>query len=98
MQPLGVDADQLRRAARLAKADLVTQSVGEFPELQGTLGGYLARAQGEPDAVAEAAAKLESGEISVYQGPLKDNKGSEVLAAGATIDPVTGAPAQPARA
>ncbi|HWT11810.1 MAG TPA: glycine--tRNA ligase subunit beta [Allosphingosinicella sp.] len=42
------------RAARLAKADLVTQSVGEFPELQGTLGGYLARAQGQPDAVADA--------------------------------------------
>jgi len=41
-------------AARLAKADLVTQSVGEFPELQGTLGSYLARAQGQPDAVADA--------------------------------------------
>ncbi|HET9426947.1 MAG TPA: glycine--tRNA ligase subunit beta [Allosphingosinicella sp.] len=49
-----VDADQVQRAARLAKADLVSESVGEFPELQGTLGGYLARAQGEPDAVADA--------------------------------------------
>ena len=44
----------VERAARLAKADLVTQSVGEFPELQGTLGGYLARAQGQPDLVADA--------------------------------------------
>lgn len=38
------------------------------------------------DAVAEAAAKLESGELSVYRGPLVDPKGKEVLAAGKTID------------
>jgi glycyl-tRNA synthetase beta chain len=42
------------RAARLAKADLVTQMVGEFPELQGIIGGHLARAQGEDPAVADA--------------------------------------------
>ena len=42
------------RAARLAKADLVTGMVGEFPELQGVIGGYLADAQGEPSAVADA--------------------------------------------
>jgi glycyl-tRNA synthetase beta chain len=47
-------AQQVLAAARLAKADLVTQSVGEFPELQGTLGAYLARAQGQPAAVANA--------------------------------------------
>jgi glycyl-tRNA synthetase beta chain len=47
-------ADQVQAAARLAKADLVTQSVGEFPELQGTLGAYLARAQGTPEAIANA--------------------------------------------
>jgi glycyl-tRNA synthetase beta chain len=47
-------ADQAERAARLAKADLVTGMVGEFPELQGVIGGYLARAQAEPDAVANA--------------------------------------------
>jgi glycyl-tRNA synthetase beta chain len=41
-------------AARLCKADLVTSMVGEFPELQGVIGGHLARAQGEPDAVADA--------------------------------------------
>jgi glycyl-tRNA synthetase beta chain len=44
----------VERAARLAKADLVTGMVGEFPELQGMIGGYLARAQGEPNAVADA--------------------------------------------
>jgi glycyl-tRNA synthetase beta chain len=42
------------RAARLCKADLVTGMVGEFPELQGVIGGYLARAQGEDEAVADA--------------------------------------------
>ena len=47
-------ADQAERAARLAKADLVTGMVGEFPELQGVIGGYLAERQGEPRAVWEA--------------------------------------------
>jgi glycyl-tRNA synthetase beta chain len=43
-----------RRAAELAKVDLVTGMVGEFPELQGLMGGYYAAAQGEDLAVAEA--------------------------------------------
>jgi glycyl-tRNA synthetase beta chain len=41
-------------AARLCKADLVTSMVGEFPELQGIIGGHLARAQGHPPEVADA--------------------------------------------
>ena len=48
------DAKQVDRAARLAKADLVSGMVGEFPELQGVIGGYLAEAQGEPKVVADA--------------------------------------------
>ncbi|NUR11296.1 MAG: glycine--tRNA ligase subunit beta, partial [Bradyrhizobium sp.] len=48
------DPGQVERAARLAKADLVTGMVGEFPELQGVIGGYLAQAQGEPQVVADA--------------------------------------------
>jgi glycyl-tRNA synthetase beta chain len=47
-------ADMAEGAARLAKADLVTGMVGEFPELQGLMGGYYAAAQGEPREVAEA--------------------------------------------
>jgi glycyl-tRNA synthetase beta chain len=43
-----------KRAARLAKADLVTEMVGEFPELQGRMGKYYALAQGEPASVADA--------------------------------------------
>ncbi|WP_425987710.1 glycine--tRNA ligase subunit beta [Brevundimonas sp. TWP2-3-2] len=51
---LGADPDQAERAARLAKADLASGMVGEFPELQGVMGGYYARAFGEPDAIADA--------------------------------------------
>jgi glycyl-tRNA synthetase beta chain len=50
----GATADAAERAARLCKADLVSGMVGEFPELQGLMGGYYARAQGESDAVADA--------------------------------------------
>src|SRR5690606_37716716 len=42
------------QAACLCKADLVTEMVGEFPELQGLMGGYYARAEGLPDEVADA--------------------------------------------
>jgi glycyl-tRNA synthetase beta chain len=44
----------IERAATLAKADLVTGMVGEFPELQGVMGREYARASGEPEAVAQA--------------------------------------------
>ncbi|MBL8734529.1 MAG: glycine--tRNA ligase subunit beta [Planctomycetes bacterium] len=47
-------AAQAARAAQLAKADLLTEMVGEFPELQGIMGGYYARNDGEPAAIAEA--------------------------------------------
>lgn len=51
---LGIDASLAERAARLAKADLLTGMVGEFPELQGTMGRYYALHDGEPPAVADA--------------------------------------------
>ncbi|WP_088306716.1 glycine--tRNA ligase subunit beta [Novosphingobium sp. B 225] len=50
----GCDPALARQAAELCKADLVTEMVGEFPELQGLMGGYYARAEGLPDAVADA--------------------------------------------
>jgi glycyl-tRNA synthetase beta chain len=56
---LGLDAAEtraLRRAATLAKADLLTHVVGEFPELQGVMGGIYARLDGEADWVAAALA------------------------------------------
>ncbi|MDB5720464.1 MAG: glycine--tRNA ligase subunit beta [Alphaproteobacteria bacterium] len=68
-------ADMAERAARLAKADLVTGMVGEFPELQGLIGGYLARAQGEPDDIADA--------VRDHYKPV--GQGDEVPAAPVTV-------------
>ncbi|WP_020176606.1 glycine--tRNA ligase subunit beta [Methyloferula stellata] len=51
---VGADPVPCERAAYLAKADLVSEMVGEFPELQGLMGRYYAAAQGEPAAVAAA--------------------------------------------
>src|SRR5207302_929655 len=51
---VGADVEKVRRAARLCKADLLTDVVGEFPELQGLMGKYYAEAQGEDEAVAHA--------------------------------------------
>jgi glycyl-tRNA synthetase beta chain len=53
----GQDAAQAQRAAELAKCDLVTAMVGEFPELQGTMGRYYALHDGEPADVADAIAE-----------------------------------------
>jgi glycyl-tRNA synthetase beta chain len=53
----GADRDLAQRAARLAKADLRTGMVGEFPELQGIMGGHYARAQGEDERVVQAIAE-----------------------------------------
>ncbi|MDR3513432.1 MAG: glycine--tRNA ligase subunit beta [Caulobacteraceae bacterium] len=51
---VGADVDLAARAARLAKADLGTGMVSEFPELQGVMGGYYARGEGLGDVVADA--------------------------------------------
>jgi glycyl-tRNA synthetase beta chain len=51
---VGADPNLAERAARLAKSDLVTEMVGEFPELQGLMGRYYASAQGEHPSVAAA--------------------------------------------
>ncbi|MGP1395370.1 MAG: glycine--tRNA ligase subunit beta [Inquilinaceae bacterium] len=53
----GADPDLARRAAHLAKADLTTGMVGEFPELQGVMGRYYAGHDGEPADVANAVAE-----------------------------------------
>jgi glycyl-tRNA synthetase beta chain len=52
---VGADIEKVKRAARLAKADLLTEVVGEFPELQGLMGKYYALAQGEDASVAAAS-------------------------------------------
>jgi len=53
---VGADPEDATRAAHLAKADLLSETVGEFPELQGIIGRYIALAQGEKPAVADAIA------------------------------------------
>jgi glycyl-tRNA synthetase beta chain len=52
---VGADTEKAKRAAHLAKADLLTEVVGEFPELQGLMGKYYAQAQGEDASVAAAS-------------------------------------------
>jgi glycyl-tRNA synthetase beta chain len=52
---VGADVEKTKRAAHLAKADLLTDVVGEFPELQGLMGKYYALAQGEDASVAAAS-------------------------------------------
>ncbi len=51
---VGAHEEKAKRAARLCKADLLSEVVGEFPELQGVMGKYYAEAQGEDEAVAHA--------------------------------------------
>ncbi|WP_019961264.1 glycine--tRNA ligase subunit beta [Woodsholea maritima] len=78
---VGADADLAEKAARLAKADLVSQMVYEFPELQGAMGRYYALEQGEDSAVADA--------IKAHyqpQGPSDDVPTAPVSAAVALAD------------
>ncbi len=51
---VGADIAKVERAAQLCKADLLTEVVGEFPEVQGLMGKYYAEAQGEDEAIAHA--------------------------------------------
>lgn len=53
-ESLGADIAQAKRAAQLSKADLLTDMVGEFPELQGIMGTYYALHDGEPENIALA--------------------------------------------
>ena len=52
--PMAADSKAVQRAAKLCKCDLVTEMVGEFPELQGIMGRYYALADGESETVARA--------------------------------------------
>src|ERR1700761_671048 len=84
----GADAEKTNRAARLAKADLLTEVVGEFPELQGLMGKYYALAQGEDASVAAA-----SEEHYKPQGPadrVPTDPVSVAVALGDKIDTLVG--------
>ena len=85
---IGADVDKTKTAARLAKADLVTGMVGEFPELQGVMGGYYAREEGLDEDIATA--------ISDHykpQGPsdeVPENKVAQTVALADKLDTLVG--------
>ena len=85
---IGADVKKTKTAARLAKADLVTGMVGEFPELQGVMGGYYAREEGLDEDIATA--------ISDHykpQGPsdeVPENKVAQAVALADKLDTLVG--------
>ncbi len=80
---VGADTKLARRGAELAKADLLTGLVGEFPELQGIMGRYYARHDGEAEAVAEAIAQHYSP-----QGPADSCPSNPVAVSVALADKI----------
>jgi glycyl-tRNA synthetase beta chain len=80
---VGADPDKAARAARLAKADLVSEMVGEFPELQGLMGRYYAAHQAEEPSVAAAIE-----EHYKPQGPSDRAPGDPVSIAVALADKI----------
>jgi len=84
----GADVSDVRRAADLCKCDLVTEMVGEFPELQGTMGRYYALADGESEAVATA---LETHYLPRHAGDeLPSDSTGTVLALADRLDTLLG--------
>ncbi len=85
---LKIDPALVNRAALLAKTDLLTEMVGEFPSLQGIMGRYYALADGESEQVALA---LEEQYFPKYSGaPLPDSFCGQILAVAEKIDTLTG--------
>jgi len=85
---LGADAGEAERAAQLAKCDLVTAMVGEFPELQGVMGRYYALADGEPETLAAA---LEEQYLPRFAGDrLPSHRTGQVLAIADKLDTIAG--------
>lgn len=87
-RPLGEDAEILERAARLSKCDLMSEMVGEFPELQGVMGRYYAQAQHEDQRVAEA---IDGQYQPRFAGDnLPTSTVSQALAIADKLDTITG--------
>ncbi|HET7301387.1 MAG TPA: glycine--tRNA ligase subunit beta [Oleiagrimonas sp.] len=85
---VGVDAGEATRAASLAKCDLLTRMVGEFPELQGIMGRYYATAQGESQSVAQA---LDESYMPRQSGDrIAEGQLSRVLAVAERLDTLAG--------
>lgn len=85
---LGEDRATVARAAQLCKADLVTKVVYEFPELQGTMGGYYARKSGEPAEVAKA---IGEHYLPTQQGtPIPATRAGQIVALADKLDTLAG--------
>ena len=85
---LGGDARSVERAAQLAKCDLVTAMVGEFPELQGIMGRYYALADGQPEEIALA---IEEQYLPRFAGDrLPVTRTGQVLALADKLDTIAG--------
>ena len=85
---LGGDPALVERAASLAKCDLLTGMVGEFPELQGTMGRYYALADGEPAEVADAIAEHYLPRFAGDELPASE--AGQVLAVAEKLDTLAG--------
>ncbi|HYG13392.1 MAG TPA: glycine--tRNA ligase subunit beta, partial [Methylophilaceae bacterium] len=85
---LGTDPTLADRAALLAKADLLTDMVGEFPELQGIMGGYYARHDGEHALVAQAIA--DQYVVRRDDAALADNLVAEALLIADRVETLVG--------
>lgn len=87
-RPLGEEAQILERAARLSKCDLMTEMVGEFPDLQGVMGRYYAQAQNEDTKVADAID--EQYQPRFAGDALPESAVSQALAIADKLDTITG--------
>jgi glycyl-tRNA synthetase beta chain len=85
---LDTDAAHVERAAALAKCDLVTGMVGEFPDLQGTMGRYYALSDGEPAEIADAIAEQYLPRFAGDELPASD--AGQLLAVADKIDSLAG--------
>ena len=83
-----VDPDELRSAARLAKADLLTHMVGEFPELQGIMGGHYLRLEDADDALWSAV--RDHYRPVGFEGPVPDSAIGRLLGVADRLDTVAG--------
>ncbi|VAW46922.1 Glycyl-tRNA synthetase beta chain [hydrothermal vent metagenome] len=87
-KPLGVSAEIATRAARLSKCDLLSEMVGEFPDLQGVMGRYYATEQNENSDVAEA---IEAQYRPRFSGDdLPGSAVAQALAIADKLDTITG--------
>jgi glycyl-tRNA synthetase beta chain len=85
---LNVEPALVERAALLAKTDLLSEMVGEFTNLQGTMGRYYARAEGEPDDIAAAIEEQYLPKVS--GGALPETQTGQILALAEKLDTLTG--------